>query len=405
MFAFGLYLFFTFFAPQERHEWLAAIRPALSSAVLTAIIMYFSRASAIRDKQQVKAKLTIKTYLMAVLCILMFITNTFSPLELTVLPTGIVSLMKLAALYYLTTGIIRTEKDLKTVIKILFIFGSVIAVYSLVGYRIGWEKPVYRLVSPFGGMGSNSNGFAMLLLGLLPFAIMYINQQESPSRKAVYIVIALSIVMCVIKTRSRMGFLGLIFQFSIFAWDNRKKAGALLLVVLIITVALFRAHENLWERVTTISTQSTDISKYSSARQNKWRQAVVLIKRYPITGVGIDQFRMAVIQHDLGEFKHIVHNAFLEIGAEAGIVNMVLFVILIFSHIKNSLKNYMSFYRKNNVFLISATRAVLIAVVFFAFCLIFLSEQYSSMLYILLGLAVGCDRIAANYRMKPSTSE
>jgi O-antigen ligase len=403
--AFGLYLFFIFFAPQERHEWLATIRPALFSAAVTAILMFITRAGTTQEKNQTHLKSMINTYLMAVLCVLMIVSNILSPFESSILPEGLVSFIKLAVLYYLTVGIVRTEQDLKIVIKIIFIFGSVIAIYSLVGPKIGWVRPTYRLVSPFGGMGSNSNGFAMLLLGLLPFAVMYMQQQESPIRKAIYMIVALGIVMCIIKTRSRMGFLGLIFQFGIFAWDNRKKISALILVVLIITVALFRAHENLWERVATVSAQSLDASKYSAARPNKWRQAVVLIKRHPITGVGINQFRQAVIQYDLGEYKHIVHNAFLEIGAEAGIFNMLLFTMLIFSRLKKLFNNSLIFYRRNNELLTPVIRAVLISIVFFSFCLIFLSEQYNSMLYILLGLAAGCDKIVANYKWKTSAIE
>ena len=145
-----------------------------------------------------------------------------------------------------------------------------------------------------------------------------------------------------------------------------------------------------------------DVSKYSSARQNKWRQAVDLIKRYPITGVGINQFKQAVIYHNLGESEHIAHNAFLEIGAETGIVNMALFLMLLFSHIKNYFKNYLLFYRKNDVSLALTTRAIFTAILIFTFCLLFLSEQYNSMLYILLGLAVGCEKLQRIAEMKTS---
>lgn len=338
---------------------------------------------------------------MAALCVLMFVANTASPFKTSFLPDALVDFIKLTVLYYLTVSVTRTEQDVETFIRILFVFGSVITLYSLVGYRIGWETPVYRMVSPFGGMGSNSNGFAMLLLSLLPFTMMYMLRQESPIRKLIYIVIALGIVMCIIKTRSRMGFLGLMLQFCIFAWDKRKKAGALLLVVLIIAVAMLRANENLWDRVATISQQTEDFSEYSPARKNKWRQAALLIAQRPITGVGISRFRQAVMHNELGEFEHVVHNAYLEIGVETGIVNMVLFTLLIFGHIRRSFKAYLLFYRQDNTTLHDVNRAIFIASLIFAFCLILLSEQYNSMLYILLGLAAGCDRIAANYHTKP----
>ena len=222
--------------------------------MFTTVILYLNRKDTPSERQQAYVKVKINYYLMAILCVMMLAANAASPFRFTVLPSSIIDFVKLTVLYYLTAAIIKTEKDLETVIKILFVYGAVIAVYSLIGYRVGWEQPAYRMVSPFGGMGSNSNGFAMLLLGLLPFAIMYIKQEESPIKKVIYIFIVLSISMCIIKTRSRMGFLGLMTQFGIFAWDNRKKAGALILVGLIIAILLLRANENLWEHVETVGT-------------------------------------------------------------------------------------------------------------------------------------------------------
>ena len=383
-YALATYLFIIFFAPHERHEWLNYLRPAFSTAIITAILCLLRQ---LREKKQSSQKNPLQGLFLILLCSSMFFTNFMSPFSSNLLPPLLIDFIKLVILYFLIVNVIKTEYDLEVIVKIILTFGSFIVIYSLLAYKFNWGDIYFRMISPFGGMGSNSNGYAMFLLGLLSFFIMFFLKKASVPRKIFLGLLVLATLMCIIKTRSRMGFLGVIFQAGIVGWENKKNIVTVIVIGLMLSIASFLAHENFWERIYTIDEVNGQIDSSSPARQNKWRQAVVIINKHPFVGVGLSNFRTAVKRYGLGESEHIVHNAYLEIGAESGIISTALFLVCILYTIfmnRFAMKHY-SIIRNEKMYLIAG--ALYISIASLGFCLIFLSEQYNSMLFVLLGLS------------------
>ena len=379
-----VYLFLIFFAPQERYEWLTYFRPAFSTAIITAIFCIMRRPA--NNKRSARRN-PLQGIFLILLCSSMFFTNLSSPFSSNVFPPLLIDFIKLVILYFLIFNVVKTEYALATLVKVILIFSSFIVIYSLLAYKFHWGDIYFRMVSPFGGMGSNSNGYAMFLLGLLSFFIIFFLKKAPLTRKIFLALVVLATLLCIIKTRSRMGFLGVIFQFCIVGWENKKNIIIVIVIGLMLSIAAFRAHENFWERIATIDEVNGQIDSSSAARQNKWRQAVVIMKKHPFVGVGLSNFRTAVKRYGLGESEHIVHNAYLEIGAESGVISMVLFVVcIVYTILMNrfAMKHYST---TGNEKMYSIAGALYASVFSIGFCLIFLSEQFNSMLFVLLGLS------------------
>jgi putative inorganic carbon (HCO3(-)) transporter len=67
----------------------------------------------------------------------------------------------------------------------------------------------------------------------------------------------------------------------------------------------------------------------NAERIKNWRQAVKIIKNYPLTGIGLGNYA-SYINPALGERSSVyAHNLFLDIAAETGILNGIIFLVLI----------------------------------------------------------------------------
>jgi O-antigen ligase len=398
MMCFILYLFIVFFAPQERYNWMVDFRPALSIAILT---LFFCLISNKRNYVTTNKK-SVYRILIFLFVIFVFCFNYFAPMSDKIFSEGLINIIKASLLFFVVTMVVKNEFDLNLLIKTIMIFGAFISVYSILAYKFGWGDLHYRMRSPFGGMGSNSNGYAMFLLALLPFYVVSIKIEISLFKKILNIIIVLVILMCIIKTRSRMGALGAMIICLIIVWENKTNIRLLLLLTIICTLMIVRANENFWERVITIpeDIQAEQIDIYSTYRRNKWRQAITLSKMYPITGVGLMMFRKAIRTHKLGEDELIVHNGYLEICVESGIVSMGIYlVIILYTILKNrALMIFFSNIENKKMSMLSG--ALCMSFIVISFCLVFLSEQYNSIIFILLGTSAALGKFSTNFNFE-----
>ena len=111
------------------------------------------------------------------------------------------------------------------------------------------------------------------------------------------------------------------------------------------------------ERFSTVAQPSSDQSV--SQRVTFYRIALEDIKNYPLTGVGIGNWKLLSIQRAnkiLGGYMvpYVVHNDFLEVGAESGILSLVSYLFFIFFPFIILLKRSIDF-RNNNLHFLALT--------------------------------------------------
>jgi len=140
---------------------------------------------------------------------------------------------------------------------------------------------------------------------------------------------------------SRGAYLGLLTGGVFFAAVFLKRSGVLgkaLVVSVVIFALIFIFNSSI---ITQRLASSFDLKEGSNAERYKnWVQAVEMIRDYPLGGVGLGNYARTVDPRLGGADRSSIyaHNLFLDIAAESGILNAIIFLFLILVAIWKNVK-------------------------------------------------------------------
>ena len=403
-----LFLTFVYFEPSIFSPWLARVRAAFVISIITLIAAV---ATGVKLPKATQNKLLILLFITAVLSLYL------SPLPIRADNyTGLSHLYKAIALYFLVVIIISSKDYLVKFYYMTMGFGFVVSITTLLTFRAGIESlkggdldrgmDIGRMVNYFGGIGDDSNEFGALMVSLLPLPAVLIAGEKSWIKKILFSIIALSFLLCITRSRSRGAFVGLLIVSTFLLWENRKKAGIILIVILMLTYTYFHTHQSYWDRISTLQSEETiEADRNAFARILQNRQAIELIKRYPITGVGLGNFVQAkidilklvpVMEGELrGFIKYAAHNSYLGMGAETGIIGALIFSLIIITSIWYCYSSERYFKTRDDLLLFyKISQSIRIGLIGFAFCSIFLPNQFNLVFYQFLAIAAVLKNLA-----------
>lgn len=238
-------------------------------------------------------------------------------------------------LFFLTFNFVRTKKEYKTVIYWIVGIVVILNVFSLVEYCILFLRSKGSLLIRNGAFSIPAhygpNHFCAYIVAVLPFVFCILFTKEPRDKK----IIALSLFLLFISlilTFSRAGWLGLsfvFFCFLFFAFKKTIKIFILLLTILIVIGSVFIVKPEYLSKFNYRLTENTLVS-----RKILTNVAVSIIQANPLTGVGPDRFKEEKYNYISKRNKYIgeqysVHNSFLDLAADQGLVVSGLFLILI----------------------------------------------------------------------------
>ena len=183
------------------------------------------------------------------------------------------------------------------------------------------------------------------------------------------------------------------------AVSGAKRVGTVaLLAVLLVAVA----DDAYFERMQTLLHPSTDYNwsgQSETGRIEVWKRGIGYMASHPVLGVGAQAFNVAegtlggarMQQYGKGFKWSAAHNAFIEIGAEIGVLGLILFVALLVAAFRT-----LSAVRRgpsNEATLVA--QALTASLVGFVVTGMFLSQAYSANFYALLGMTIALARIAS----------
>ena len=191
-----------------------------------------------------------------------------------------------------------------------------------------------------GGVISDSNHFAAAVVLMFPIVVRRIFEGPTWIRVGAAIG-AFGMVMTIIITGSRGGFLGLAVQtlaFFFFYKKYRKKI-AIILICGAIAVAPFISDYYI-QRVAGIFNKDEieDVGSRSSvdSRLQSWSLAYEIWTQFPMTGCGMGNFRYYMGYHKeglaWGELGHVAHSLWLQVLGEGGLAVTIpfLWILLLF---------------------------------------------------------------------------
>ncbi len=255
------------------------------------------------------------------------------------------------------------------------------------------------------------NDLAMILVTIFPIALAHLLNGRILERLCA-LAVALISILTIVKTGSRGGMVGfaavgMVFVVMHTPQISRFKKMAVVLVFM--GVVSFLAPDYLWERFQTMfsgedynfDTEGEVLS--TPGRLQIWAAGLQVFKDRFLPGVGIGQFGAATSQR-MGRFFFVTaHNTFLQAAVELGIFGILVLVLLIAAIFANCRSAYRSFAMSNTTgFFLDLPKYVVLSMIGFLVCNMFLSRAYSKLVPILLAYSAGMAHIARLSLEKPA---
>lgn len=303
---------------------------------------------------------------------------------------------KIVIFYFLITTLVDTPKKLKVYIIVLIFLTLFLAIQGIQQYHtgIGWggKTPIIQKIEVIRedkftesgvigqvqevvrirglGIFSDPNDLALSFVMVVPFLMTAIFAKNGFTSKVVSISILSIILYAIYITNSRGGYLALavvIYNFFIGKFGGMKGmiTGALSILLLLSYAP---------SRIGTIMEGST------YGRMEAWSYSLQLFKSAPLFGIGMNMFT--------NDFPLTVHNSFLLILAEAGLLGAFLWVGLFYLCFRDLLKvKKVSINRENSDLKVIAF-SLLLGIIGFLSASFFLSRTYIHLPYIMIALTV-----------------
>ena len=235
--------------------------------------------------------------------------------------------------------VINTAEDRRTLDLMILLFVTMAALVSLYGicqYVFGWgyQSSAWWDEDMFEGISfrvtatlENPNMLGQYLILMIPLGGAGLLSARENKGRIFYFALCAVMCVCMILTMSRGAWLGLLFAGALFVVMINPRFALLAPVALV--ALYFVLPETVVSRFTSIGDLSDNSTSY---RVSIWMGTLAMLKDYWLCGVGPGEgafnsvypaygYNAAAAQHS--------HNLFLQIVCDAGIAELVIFLILL----------------------------------------------------------------------------
>ena len=363
---------------QELFPVLAPLRLGLVALVVNALVLL-----ATLDLTDFRFKMRIlpQPRLLFVILVLALLTVPFS-----VWPGGSWgfisnSYLKNIFAFFVLLLVMKDERDIRGIVFAGLLSVFLIGTLGMLGHA-GGRLQISSTYDP--------NDIAYLMNCFIPLAF-YLSRSGGKIRMACcYLMMALMIVV-VISTASRGGFVGLASIFVIILLKERqKKLKILVLSIFVVFTALSFAGPEYWQRMGTIVDESDYNYQAGGGRIELWKRGLGMIIDNPLIGAGMGQYQVAegLLHKGQGGWKwSTAHNSYLQIGVELGLPGLIVYLMMLAKSIVVARKLQITPSPFDGSPFLQSTVSGL-EVGFYGYCIssIFLSQAYSSVLFYFLAL-------------------
>lgn len=232
---------------------------------------------------------------------------------------------------------IRTPKQMRSLLIVFAL--CIIAVLPSIGLNIGSATSDYRISSKLVGWAENANRFAFMVNVGIGLFIYLAHVARSPGIKLAALAGAAGCVPLVLLSASRSGFLGLgLVGLTVFwsdqiprRWKVTAAASGIVLATLVFYFALSPDAQERLLNLNPFAERTLAEAKVEGTRSTEQRvatleDALVIIRHYPVFGVGLGNFRwFNMYLH--GSWKP-PHNSYVWSWAEGGIFTTIAYLTL-----------------------------------------------------------------------------
>lgn len=326
-------------------------------AVFIVVVCWVLHKIVIKKKEITKTNFFTKPFIIFFcICIFSLLTNStrFFVNELFV---GFLYLLRLGmyiSLFFIVSDF--DEKFKKKIFLFLTVIGAVVLGIGYVQYifyqnlrnlyYLGWDEHLYRLFSSF--LDPNFAGvFFVLYLVFLCGLLVDTLHKKQINKSILYILLSSLTFAAILLTYSRSALFTLIVSMCIFLILTKNKKWIIGMSTVLIVFFIIASRSFFVENLNLLRTAS------SGARIETAKNALEIIAKNPIFGVGFNMYKYAQVKYGFRSSEQIkkshadsgTDNSFLFILATTGVIGFVAYFFLWSSIIK---KAYLIYKKSNN---------------------------------------------------------
>ena len=238
---------------------------------------------------------------------------------------------------------IKTKEDFNILITFLVIAATLVALYGLYQYKVGvdmedkWVDVANnpdvkaRVYSVFG----NPNILAEYLIMVIPISISLFWYSKKVHKKAIFLGTSLILMLALVLTLSRGGWIGFAFGILVFVILIEKRL--LLSIIPLVLGAVYFLPQSILNRILSIGNLGDSSNAY---RLKIWDITLDIIRDNWLVGVGFGYipFKSTFETYIRTMPAYHSHNTYLQITGEMGILGLIIFISFIFILYKYSIK-------------------------------------------------------------------
>ena len=297
--------------------------------------------------------------------------------------------IKCYALIFIMITYINTTKELLLLIKTCVIacsMSSLMAVYQVL------------FLSKKRGFGFGDdldpNVFSSFIVAFTPLAYYLFIHAKNKLFRYFYLTLFVFMMAGVMASVSRAAFIAILFIFSYIFFTNIKKVTTTLIIIIILYIFSNFALDKLKERETVNVSLSGKVYLDNSAgsRLLFWGYAIKLWFWNPIFGVGTNNFAAACRKEHNINIRAGVHNSWLQILAENGIIAFICLITMI----TISLKDLSRLKKHGDIFIKDFAKYLMLGLAGVLICSTFIGATSYYFYWICLTLPVVLEKISHN---------
>lgn len=309
--------------------------------------------------------------------------------------------LKTTIMFLVVAGSVRSVRDVERLVVVYFASAVMYTGVVMTRFNLG-DGADWRLGHLYY---YDANDFATFVVTAMPFGLYLLHAGRRLTTRWLAAIGLVVLALGFVWSGSRGGFIALsavagfiVLRYTAIPLRWRLSATALVAIVLLTT-----ASDQYWQQMATI-TSDTDYNQTSeSGRLQIWSRGIGYMLQNPVFGLGPLNFQVAEgtlsplaerQQYGIGVRWNAPHNSFVQIGAELGVVGLAIYAAFIISAFvalrRSGGGEPESGAPQDAQALTPALTASLMGFVIGSF---FLSLAYSEMLYTLVALAVGLQKV------------
>lgn len=261
-----------------------------------------------------------------------------------------------------------------------------------------------RIFGP-GGAFEDNNDYALLLNVAAPIAFYVARGETNRWLKRICYALSGMMMVTVLFTLSRGGFLGLCVIALGLAAKSRYKVSGLLAVVLIGSITFALLPNRIAERVGSIRTAS-EMDQSAQMRFDSWWVSLQIIGDHPLLGVGPRNMLGLYSRYLQTENIRVAHNSFLQMAVDAGLPALLMFLgVIVLSFLRLRRARHVMKARAPDSRLIAYSHGLEIALMAYFVSGNFLSRHDLELVYEVFALATSFSLLARNAEQLAETPQ